>query len=94
MIRIIIERILAEGLEAHYEEAARAALMTTMAQPGFISGESLQDLGQPNRRIVLGTWRSRREWEAWFRSSERRDCMARIRPMLVTDERVTLLRHA
>ncbi len=94
MIRIIIERILADGLESHYEEAARAALIQTMSQPGFISGESLCDIDRPNRRIVLGTWRSRREWDAWFSSTERRDCMARIRPMLETDERITLLRHA
>lgn len=93
MIRVIIERILAEGLESHYEEAAREALIRTMAQPGFLSGESLCDVARPNRRIVLGSWRSRQDWEAWYHSDERRDCIARIRPMLVTEERITLLRH-
>lgn len=93
MIRIIIERILAEGMADPYELAAREALVETMSQPGFISGESLQDIANPNRRILLGTWRSMREWNTWFSSSQRRNLIARIRPMLETDEKVTLLRH-
>lgn len=91
MIRILIERTLAEGLEQPYEKAAHQMLVEAMSQPGFISGESLRDLGHPHRRIVLCTWRSAREWERWAASGARRACLDRIRPMLEAEERVTVL---
>ncbi len=91
MIRVIIERIVAEGLEAPYEEAARRTLAHALAQPGFISGESLRDLRRPGRRVVLCTWRNVNDWEQWFRSDVRRECLAQIQPMLETGENITIL---
>ena len=91
MIRVLIERRLAEGLEQHYEQAVRLALAETVTQPGFISGESLRDLDHPHRHVLLCSWRSRMDWEKWAASGERRELMARMRPMLECDEQVTIL---
>lgn len=94
MIRVIIERTVAPGLEQAYEQAVRKTLAHAVARPGFISGESLCDLRKPNRHVVLCSWRSEREWHEWYASRERRECFAQVRPMLETDENVTLLKMA
>lgn len=93
MIRVIIERQIAESLEQAYEQRAREALREAVDIPGFISGETLKDVRNPNHRIILSNWRSEQHWYRWQNSAERRDMMAQIRPMLEDEERVLVLRH-
>ena len=75
MIKVLIERVIAEGLE----------------QPGFISGESFRDLERPNHRIVMVTWQNRHSWERWENSQARFDSISAFAPMLQVEERITLL---
>ena len=48
MIRVLIERHIAETLETAYEERSRAILQNAVAAPGFISGETLVNAHDPN----------------------------------------------
>lgn len=93
MIRVIIERQIAESLEEIYDERARSSLRKAVDIPGFISGESLRGSDNPNHRVVLSTWRSANHWHRWHNSPERRAMMAQIRPMLEGDERIIVLEH-
>ena len=43
MIRVLIERHIAETLESAYEDRARKVLQQAVSAPGFISGETLVD---------------------------------------------------
>ncbi len=93
MIRVIIEREIAEGLEPFYE-AAIADLLEQMGNfPGYASGESLKDLRHPNRYVVVSRWQNEAAWERWLHSEARRDMSAELRPFLIADERITLLRQ-
>ncbi len=93
MIRVLIERHIADGLADLYEEAARATLVQAMQAHGFISGESLHDTQNPDHRIVLATYRTLQDWQRWARSAERQEMMAAINPMLTREEKITLLEH-
>ena len=75
MIRVLIERHIAESLEAAYEERSRKILQRAVAAPGFISGETLVDSRDPNHRFTLANWRSAADWERWFHSR----CLIRMR---------------
>lgn len=91
MIRVIIDRYIAETLEKNYETAALEILSASVRAPGFISGESLCDLDNPRHRIVLCKWRSRLDWDNWCQSLERKELMSKLTLMLEKDESVTLL---
>lgn len=91
MIRVLIERHIAESLEAAYEERSRKVLQRAVAAPGFISGETLVDSNDPNHRITLANWRSQADWNRWYQSSDRRDLMAELVPMMDKDEAITVL---
>lgn len=91
MIRVIIERIIAETLEEHYEDAAMEILQLSVRAPGFISGESLKDLHNERHRIVLCKWRSELDWQNWIASTERKQLMDKLGLMLEKPETVTLL---
>ena len=66
MIRVIIEREIAEGLEEFYESAI-ANLLGVMANAGgYLSGESLVDIHRPNRYIVVTRWVDEAAWNRWY----------------------------
>lgn len=41
------------------------------AQPGYISGETLRNVNQPDQLLVISTWQSMDAWEAWESSKQR-----------------------
>ena len=91
MIRVIIEREVAEGLEEFYE-AAIANLLDVMANAGgYLSGESLVEIHRPNRYIVVTRWVDEAAWNRWYVSSERQQMLDAIRPFLLIEEKFTLL---
>ena len=94
MIRVIIEREIAEGLEEYYE-AAIANLLGAMAHAGgYLSGESLVDLQRPNHYVVVTRWADESAWNRWFHSAERQQLLDAIRPFLLNnEEKFTLLRQ-
>lgn len=91
MIRVLIERHIAETLESAYEDRSRKILQRAVAAPGFISGETLVDANDPNHRITLANWRSGADWDHWYQSSERKALLAEVAPMMDQDEKITIL---
>jgi heme-degrading monooxygenase HmoA len=93
MIRVLIERHIAEPLERLYEERSRKILQHAVSAPGFVSGESLTDANDSNHRFTLANWRSEADWLRWQASEERKTLMAELTPMMDREEIITILRH-
>ena len=91
MIRVLIERNVAPGLEHYYDATIKRTVSSVVAAPGCLSGESLKDPNNSSRRIVMSKWHSREDWDRWFFSDERRQVIAEITPMLEGTEKITLL---
>jgi len=93
MIRVIIEREIAPGLEQFYQ-AAIADLLDVMASaPGYLAGESLAEIHRPNHYVVVTRWTNEAAWNRWFHSPERQQMLNTIRPFLQRDEKITLLQQ-
>ncbi len=43
----------------------------TLSQSGYIYGETLKRVDQQNESMVISTWRSLEDWNAWLNNSER-----------------------
>jgi heme-degrading monooxygenase HmoA len=93
MIRVIIEREVAEGLEEYYEAAIANLLGVMSNAAGYMSGESLVDIHRPNRYVVVTRWTDEAAWKRWHLSSERQQMLDAIRPFLLNEEKFTLLRQ-
>lgn len=91
MIRVIIERHIAETLEPAYEERSRTLLRRAIDAPGFISGETLVDTSDDNHRLTLCNWRSGADWDRWYHSPDRHALMDTLVPMMDRDEKITVL---
>ncbi len=90
MIKVIIERRIAEGLEANYLESIRYTLKAVLEAPGYISSESLIDINDTNHRIIMTNWTSVQAWDVWHKSDARREALAYIAPILEGDEKITI----
>jgi heme-degrading monooxygenase HmoA len=93
MIRVLIERHIAETLEPAYEERSRKVLQHAVSAPGFVSGETLVDSSDSNHRFTLANWRSETDWLRWQGSEERKSLMLELMPMMDRDEIITVLKH-
>lgn len=91
MIRVLIERYIAEGHEHYYDSTIRRTISQVQQAPGCLSGESLIDKGDSRRRIVMSKWRSEADWENWYRSDERRQVVSEIAPLLEGGEKIMML---
>lgn len=92
MIRVLIERKIAEGLSDYYDKTIKRTVSAVVAAPGCISGESLKDKDNGHRRIVMSKWESLEDWENWFRSDTRKNVISEIAPMLEGGrEKITIL---
>lgn len=43
----------------------------TLSQPGYIYGETLRRLDKEDECLVISTWRSLEDWNAWFNNERR-----------------------
>ncbi|MCB2217119.1 antibiotic biosynthesis monooxygenase family protein [Desulfofustis glycolicus] len=50
----------------------------TLNQPGYIYGETLRRIDQPDECVVISTWRSREDWENWLNSPQRQSVQSEI----------------
>jgi heme-degrading monooxygenase HmoA len=53
-----------------------------LAQPGYISGETLMNADDPEETLVISTWASMHHWNDWLRNGERRMVQQQIDSLL------------
>jgi heme-degrading monooxygenase HmoA len=51
-------------------------------QPGYISGETLRNVNDPEDYVVISTWENLENWNAWSASEERAEIDERINDLL------------
>lgn len=47
-------------------------------QPGYISGETLRSLEDPEDYLVVSKWETAEDWKKWQTSKERRDIQGQV----------------
>jgi heme-degrading monooxygenase HmoA len=65
MMTIVTRVILREGSEPKWDAAMKARMESARSQPGWIGGQLAIPLDGPNARVIIGTWQTRADWEAW-----------------------------
>jgi heme-degrading monooxygenase HmoA len=78
MVRVVIERRFQPGREVELENLLVELRSRAMAQPGYVSGETLWSLDDPSLWVVLSTWLDVSLWKAWEVCPERKEIENRI----------------
>jgi heme-degrading monooxygenase HmoA len=65
MMTIVSHVTLKEGKEPEWDAAMRERLAAAKGRLGWLGGQLLMPLDAMNKRVIVGTWQSRADWEAW-----------------------------
>jgi heme-degrading monooxygenase HmoA len=91
MIKVIIERVLADDMESTYDSEIRKSLTAIMTAKGYISGASYRNINNPNIRTIITNWDNVACWNRWHKSTTRREVNKAIILMLIQDEKIKVL---
>ena len=77
-IKILIERKFKEDPSLEEIKTINELRISAMQRKGYISGETLVDLNDHRRIVVISVWANKAVWEAWVNSDERRKLEANL----------------
>jgi heme-degrading monooxygenase HmoA len=65
MMTIVSRVRVKEGEAPAWDEAFRERAAAASKQPGFVTMQLCMPVGALDERVVIGTWQTRADWEAW-----------------------------
>ena len=92
-VRVFIEREVEPGQEAKLQLLMMQARAKAIKSNGYISGETLRAIDNPNKFLVISNWNSAEDWKAWEKSAERAQLQTEIAALLLGKEKCTVYRH-
>ena len=78
MVKVLLERTITGKNVGEIVRLLRQMRVKAMQQPGYISGETLHAVDDPNLYLVISTWESPAAWQTWVQSPERRKLQEEI----------------
>jgi heme oxygenase (mycobilin-producing) len=81
-IKVIIERKAIPGNDLELNRMLMELRAKAVKVKGYISGETLRELDDPNTCIVIATWNTLEDWKAWESNKDRVDVQAKIDALL------------
>lgn len=81
-VKVLITRNVPQDKAREMLNLFREMRSLAIAQPGYISGETLKSNDRPDVFLIISTWESAENWEAWLLSRERQAIQARIDTLL------------
>jgi len=78
MVKVLMERTIRGQNVGQIVRLLRQLRVLAMRQPGYISGETLHEVNDPNYYLVISTWESLGQWQDWFNNPERQKLSAEI----------------
>jgi heme-degrading monooxygenase HmoA len=75
MVTVVTHVPLKDGAEREWDAAMLQRMNAAKKQRGWIGGQLLRS---PNGRVIVGTWRSRADWEQWHRAPEFAEARRRL----------------
>jgi len=82
IVKIIIERKFKEAPRADDIRVLNELRVRAMGHEGYVSGETLVELEDNRKMVILSVWASVDDWESWANSKERRKLEAELNPHL------------
>jgi heme-degrading monooxygenase HmoA len=81
-IRVLIERRIVPENQPALSSLLLRLRSKAMHARGYISGETLRSLQDPNEYLVISTWNSLDDWKRWEAEKERQEIQSRIDNLL------------
>lgn len=89
-IRVIIERVVDPENELQLQHKLVELRARAMKSGGYISGETLRAVNNPQKFLVISTWASLDAWKAWEKDPERERLQKEIDALLRAPAKVEI----
>ena len=70
-VKILIKRRVPEEHVIELSDLLKKLRSLTLGQAGYIYGETLRRIDDKDECLVVSTWRSVEDWNAWFNNEQR-----------------------
>jgi heme-degrading monooxygenase HmoA len=78
MLTVITRLALKDGADGEWDTTMNDRLSAAEDQQGWIGGQLLKPLDEPNARVIVGTWESREDWARWHDAPAFRETRERL----------------
>ncbi len=77
-VKILIKRTIPREKETELMPLLKQLRNLGVNQSGYISGETLKNINNPNEIMVISTWQSAEQWQAWVQNEKRKEIQDQI----------------
>ena len=81
-IKVLIKRSVPQSKAKDMIPLFRQMRALASGQPGYISGETLRSMDNPEDYLVISTWQASDDWQNWLNSSQRQGIQAKVDALL------------
>jgi heme-degrading monooxygenase HmoA len=78
MMTIVTHVHLKEDAGREWDAAMRSRLTAAKKRPGWVGGQLLRQSDKPDRRVIVGTWKTIASWEAWHHDPQFEETRQRL----------------
>ena len=82
LVKVLIKRRVTQEKEAALLDLITQLRTHASKQPGYISGETMRHVSNPEEYLVISTWDSLEDWERWVASPPRKALQDKIDALL------------
>ncbi len=81
-VKVLIKRIVPEKMAKDLIPLFRQMRSLATNHVGYISGETLRNLDNPEEFMVISTWQSSDDWKDWLQSKDKKEIQGKIDSLL------------
>ena len=81
-VKVFIKRNVSQDKAKALIPLVRQMRASAATQAGYITGETLRSLDNPEEFLVISTWQSSDDWKKWLQSEERKEVQDKIDDLL------------
>jgi len=70
-VKVLIKRSVSQDQAKTLIPLVRQMRASAATQAGYITGETLRSLDNPEEFLIISTWQSSDDWKKWLQSEER-----------------------
>jgi heme-degrading monooxygenase HmoA len=93
MVKVLLERNIKGERVSDIIRLLRHLRVMAMQQLGYISGETLHAVDDPNQYLVISTWETLEHWQNWFNNPERRTLQEKIDSYMDSPTRIRVFTY-
>ena len=81
-VKVLIKRRIPEDTAKKMISLFRQMRVQANNQTGYISGETMRSLDNPDEFLVISTWETSDDWKNWLQSKDRKEVQDKIDTLL------------